>query len=147
MTNGLSSACFISMFVEVLLFSVVSVHGLRLTGASIASDVFGSSYAALLVVGFGSLNMVCNGLNSCWKRRKKKNEFTSDILHFKYTSSLLCLYMVVLLALVHWPPLRWHSIVVHIYLQSHQCHRYRNFHPYNICNAFLHHLPLLPKIG
>lgn len=44
------------MFVEVLLFSVVSVHGLKLIGGAIAPDVSCSSYAALLVVAFGSLN-------------------------------------------------------------------------------------------
>ena len=64
------------MFVEVLLFSVVSVHGLKLTGASMAPDVFGSSYAALLVVGFGSLNIDCDDLNNCYRKKtttEKKN--------------------------------------------------------------------------
>lgn len=44
------------MFVEVLLrlFSVVSVIGLKLIGGAIAPDVSCSSYAALLVVAFGS---------------------------------------------------------------------------------------------
>lgn len=44
------------MFVEVLLFSVVSVHGLKLIGGAIAGDVSSSSYAARLVVALGSLH-------------------------------------------------------------------------------------------
>lgn len=63
MTNGLLlSLSLSSMFVEMLLFSVVSVHGLRLMGCdgiSVNFDVFESPYAALLVVAIGSLHDCC----------------------------------------------------------------------------------------
>lgn len=68
MTNGASSACLSSMFVEMLLFSVVSVQGLKLIGGAIAPDVSSSSYAALLVVAFGSFNCEYDGWNKCCSR-------------------------------------------------------------------------------
>lgn len=63
------------MFVEEdELFSVVSVHGLKLIGGTMV-DVFCPSYADLLVVAFGSSY---NG-KDCWKndykeQKKKKTE-------------------------------------------------------------------------
>lgn len=61
------------MFIEVLLFSVVSVHGLKLIGGAIAPDVSSSSYAALLVVAFGSPNGdVGDGLKNCYIKIKCK---------------------------------------------------------------------------
>lgn len=73
MTNGLSSACLSSMLVEVLLFSVVSVHGLKLMGGAIAPDVSRSSYAARLVVAFGSLNCGRDGVKKCCLNRERKS--------------------------------------------------------------------------